>query len=90
MASCNDRRKLAEQFALAAREYSEGVARLVQHEGPPTQAEYDGLRSVVIEAHDRCKTAGIEFEQHVAAHGCGVFTHKSRPAASYVTASAGA
>jgi hypothetical protein len=90
MASCNDRRRLAEQFALAAREYSEAVARLVQHEGPPAQAEYDALRSIVIEAHDRCESAGVEFVQHVATHGRDVFMNKSAVVAStFVTASAG-
>jgi hypothetical protein len=90
MTACNDRRRLAEQFALAAREYSEAVTRLVQHEGPPAQAEYDALRSNVIEAHDRSESAGVEFVQHVATHGCAAFTNKSAVVAStLVTASAG-
>ena len=82
MPCCNDRRKLAEQFALAAREYSEVVARWVLHEGPPTHVEYSALRLAVIEAHERCESAGVEFEQHVALHGCAVFTNKSRRAKS--------
>lgn len=90
MASCKDRRRFAEQFALAAREYSEAVARLVQHEGPPSQTEYSGLRSAVFEAHARCEGAGAEFEQHVATHGCGLFSEESRLVASApLTASAG-
>jgi hypothetical protein len=78
MTYCNDRRRLAQQFAVAAREYSEAVVRLVQHEGPASQAEYSALRSRVIEAQERCVSAGEEFEQHVALHGCAVFTNKSR------------
>jgi hypothetical protein len=90
MTSCNDRRRLAEQFALAAREYSEAVARLVQHEGPPSNAEYSTLRSVMIQVQERCENAGVAFEQHVATHGCGAFKKKSRFGASaQVTASAG-
>jgi hypothetical protein len=90
MASCNDRRKFAEQFALAAREYSEAVARLVQHDGPPSQVEYGALRSVVIEALERCESGRVEFEQHVATHGCSLFTDESSFAAlGHVTASAG-
>ena len=90
MASCKDRRRFAEQFALASREYSEAVTRLVQHEGPPSNAEYNGLRSAVIEAHARCEGAGVKFDQHVATHGCGVFTDESRFGASaHLTASAG-
>lgn len=89
MASCNDRRKLAEQFALAAREYAEAVARLVQHEGPPSHAEYSTLRSAMIETQERCESAGVEFQQHVEAHDCGVFTNESLFAASaHVPASA--
>ena len=86
MASCNDRRKLAEQFAIAAREYSEAVARLVVHEGPPTHAEFRKLRSVLIEAQERCVSVGVEFEQHVAMHGCDLDTKRSR---AHVMASAG-
>jgi hypothetical protein len=89
MTCCNDRRRFAEQFALAAREYSEAVARLVQHEGPPARAEYDALRSVVIEAQERCERAGGEFEQHLTKHGCGAFTNQSLDAASPVAASRG-
>jgi hypothetical protein len=89
MTTCNDRRRFAEQFALAAREYFEAVTRLVQHEGPPAQAEYDALRSIVIEAQERCGCAGVEFVQHVATHGCAVFTNKSAVVAStFVTANA--
>jgi hypothetical protein len=89
MSFCNDRRKLAEQFALAAREYSEAVARLVLHEGPPSDAEYSTLRSVVNETHERCEIAGVEFEQHVVVHDCDVFTNKSRlTAAAHASASA--
>ena len=82
MTYCNDRRRLAEQFAVAAREYSEAVARLVLYEGPPSHAEYSALRSGVIEAQERCESAGVEFEQHVALHGCAFFANKSRRAKS--------
>jgi hypothetical protein len=82
MPSCNDRRRLAEQFALAAREHSDAVVRLVQHEGPPSHAEYGALRSVVNETRERCESAGVEFDQHVALHGCGVSTNKFRLAKS--------
>jgi hypothetical protein len=90
MVCCNDRRRLAEQFAVAAREYSEAVTRLVLHEGPPTHAEFSTLRSVLTEAQERCESAGVEFEQHVATHDCGVSTNKSRLAtAALATASEG-
>ena len=89
MALCNDRRRLAEQFALFAREYSEAVARLAQHEGPSSNAEYGALLSAVNETRQRCECAGVDFEQHVAVHDCGVVTNKSFSATVRVTASAG-
>jgi hypothetical protein len=82
MSSCNNRRRLAEQFALAAREYAEAVAGLVLHEGPPAQDQYGALRAVVTDAHERCESAGVEFERHVATHGCGLFKNESCFAAS--------
>jgi hypothetical protein len=89
MTCCNDRRRLAEQFAVAAREHSDAVVRLVQHEGPSSHAEYNRLRTVVTEAYERCDNAGTEFEQHVTTHGCGVITKESRVFAStHVAASA--
>lgn len=89
MTSCDQRRRLAEQFAIAAREYSEAVAQLVQQAGPPSQTEHSVLRSVMIEAHDRCESAGVEFERHVATHGCSLFASKSHFAESaHVTADA--
>jgi hypothetical protein len=69
---CSDRRRLAEQFALAAREYSEAVALLAQHAGPSSNVEYGALLSAVNEKRQRCECAGVDFEQHVAAHDCGV------------------
>ena len=77
MASCNDRRRLAEQFALAAREHSDAVVRMVQDDGL-SHAEYSALRLVVIEAQERCDSAGEQYELHVAAHGCSVFKDESR------------
>ena len=89
MSFCNDRLKLAEQFATAAREYSEAVARLVLHEGPPSHAEYGTLRTGMIEVQERCENAGMKFEQHVALHGCAVFTNKSRgPKSAHASARA--
>jgi hypothetical protein len=82
MALCKDRRRLAEQFALAAREYSEAVARLAQHEGPSSNVEYGALLSAMNETRQRCECAGADFEQHVAMHNCGEIANKSRFAAS--------
>jgi hypothetical protein len=36
----------------------------------------------VIEAQERSESAGVEFEQHVALHGCAFFANKSRRAKS--------
>ena len=90
MASCKDRRKLAEQFAVAARQHSEAVTRLVQHEGTSSHTEYSALLSAANKTHERCDRAGVDFKHHVATHGCGVSANESEVAASaHVTASAG-
>ena len=81
MVFCNDRRRLAEVFATAGREYSEAITRLVADEVLPAE-EYGRLRSVMIEAQDRCDHARIEFEQHVAIHRCGKSSDISRAGAA--------
>ena len=90
MASCKDRQKLAEQFAVAARQHSEAVTRLVQHEGTSSHTEYSALLSAANKTHGRCDRAGLDFIHHVATHGCGVSANESLvPASTYISARAG-
>ena len=67
--NCATRRKLAEQFAHAARVYAETAVRLATLGTSGT--DYIGLRGDTEEAHRRSETAFTAFSEHVASHECG-------------------
>lgn len=66
---CEIRRKLADQFATAARLYAEAV---VAFTSPPTISldEYKRLRKAAEEARKRAETIEVAYEEHVASHRC--------------------
>ena len=66
---CADRRRLAEQFATAAREYSEAVIRAMVLD-PAGEQDNDVLHIAVSEAEERSRKAGLEYEHHVQTHRC--------------------
>ena len=68
--SCNDRRKLAEEFAIATRMYSDAVAELATHRGATSDPEYRRLQAVVDHALRESENTGTELQRHVAMHGC--------------------
>jgi hypothetical protein len=68
--SCKDRRKLAEEYAIATRVYSDAVARLAQHSGISSEEEYHSLRMIMVEARNQSENAAMEFERHLAKHCC--------------------
>jgi|SRR5215831_18110811 len=65
---CAIRRKLAEEFAIAARLYAESAIRLASGK---SAVDYACLRDQTIEAHGRSETAFRGFNEHVASHQCG-------------------
>jgi hypothetical protein len=67
--SCETRRKLAEEFAIAARMYADTVALLTRGGTTPGE-KYDQLRRAAEEARQRAETARILFEEHVDLHRC--------------------
>ena len=71
---CTIGRKLAEEFALAARLYAESAVRLafVGKSG----IEYSSLRDQTIEAQGRSEAAFRAFNEHVSSHQyqCGEIT----------------
>ena len=69
--NCNERSRLAADYAMATREYSEAVVNFLQVAGRVSGQEYRRLRCVVDEALRRSEDAGATFEQHTSAHGCG-------------------
>jgi len=68
---CDIRRKLAEQFSVHARLYSEAVVTLTRLKSL-TQAEYAKLREAAEKAQERAELASVQFEEHVERHRCGL------------------
>jgi hypothetical protein len=67
---CNDRRKLAERFAIATRAYSDAVAELAMHRGATSEPEYRRLLLAADQARRDSENTGSELQRHVAMHGC--------------------
>jgi hypothetical protein len=67
--SCALRRKLAEEFATAARLYAESAIRLAC--SGKSAVDYAYLRDQTIEAQGRSEVAFKGFNEHVASHRCG-------------------
>ena len=64
---CEIRRKLAEEFATAARLYGERVVSLVSI---TSNNEYVRMSKIAHEAQDRSEAAFIAFEEHLKSHRC--------------------
>jgi hypothetical protein len=66
-----DERKLAEQYAIAAREYSDSVVKLVQLLDTVPAEECRKQHGVVEQARQRSEDTRALFEQFASALGCG-------------------
>ena len=66
---CENRKLLAEQFAIAARVYAEAVVDFAMRE-EMTDLDYERLRKAAADARLRAYAAGLAFEQHIASHYC--------------------
>jgi hypothetical protein len=66
---CQIRRKLAEEFATAARLYAEAVSALAANS---TDSRYSELLDRMKQALQDCEVTGIAFESHVRTHQCQV------------------
>ena len=64
---CEIRRKLAEEFATAARLYGESVVELASS---ISNGDYARLCKKTQEAQDRSEAASVAFEEHVDLHRC--------------------
>lgn len=74
-APCETRRKLAEQFAIAARLYAETAAFFAQHPGDLSENDLAKLRIAAREAQQRSEEIHTQFEEHIESHGCLVSRH---------------
>ena len=74
-ATCNERHRLAEEFATAIRVYSDAVVNLTQQVGRISEKDYFRIRDAVEDARRRPEEARIAFERFTAEHGCGRCTN---------------
>ena len=72
--SCAIRRRLAAEFASAARLYAESAVRLATSEEPGI--DYTSLQT--LEAQGRAEFAFKAFTEHVASHQCGEDTQNGQ------------
>jgi hypothetical protein len=72
--NCPVRRRLGEEFALAARLYAEAVVQLMRDPITMSDRDYQQLHAAVEQARARSEVAGRAFKEHVESHGCGSFT----------------
>jgi len=66
---CEVRRKLSEEFATAARLYSDAVIALTRFRDLPAW-QHERFREEVEQAKLRAERAGTAFEEHVLLHRC--------------------
>jgi hypothetical protein len=65
---CEQKRKLAEEFAIAARLYAEAAVRLAV--SGISRNDFSSLCKITKDAQTRSATAFAALEQHVAWHRC--------------------
>jgi hypothetical protein len=73
---CDIRRKLAEQFSVSARLYSEAVVTLTSLQNL-TPGEYAKLRVAAEKAQERAEKTRVQFEAHVERHRCGLTDYQA-------------
>jgi hypothetical protein len=67
---CKARHELAQQFAIAARLYSEAVVLLTRESPAMSSEKYEQLRNAAEKAQRDAEAMGIAFEEHVDSHRC--------------------
>ena len=65
LGACHVRRKLADEYATAARLFAEAV--VLETRGT---VDIERLRAVTRQALERTEAARVSFEEHVTWHGC--------------------
>ena len=74
--SCAVRRRLAEKFALATRQYAESAVRLAI--SGKFGIDFTRLRDQTIKAQGRSEVAFRALSEHVASHQCGEATQNGQ------------
>jgi len=75
--SCDIRRKLADDFSVHARLYSEAVVVLTTLQSLTPDA-YAKLREAAEKAQERAQEASVKFEEHIEKHRCGLTDSEPR------------
>ena len=78
-AGCHVRRALAEQFATAARLFSEAAVELAI--SGTSEERHMRLRKAAAAAQQRAKAALVSYEEHVGSHRCLAFVDNELKAA---------
>jgi hypothetical protein len=68
--NCETKRRLADEFATAARLFAEAVVLFTCRDSR-SKDEYNRLRNASRAAQEQAEIARIAFEEHVDSHGCG-------------------
>ena len=68
--SCEIKRKLAADYALAVKQYSE-TAFAFAYDNPTNTPSKDDLRGALEEARMKVNEARLDYESHVEDHRCG-------------------
>ena len=66
---CQTRLLLANAYNVALQEYSKAVLELAEHRSWP-KLDQDALQRGVEEAKQKVERARLEYESHIAEHGC--------------------
>ena len=67
---CEVRRRLAEEYATAARVYAEAVVMLTRNQAN-SHIDYSRLREAAEKARERSEATRVAFEEHIDLHQCG-------------------
>jgi hypothetical protein len=70
MESCEEMKRLAEDYEAATAQFAAAVRQLRENIGTSTRPEHDRLQHVSDEARLKSEQARLALEQHRAAHKC--------------------
>jgi hypothetical protein len=68
--SCEEKDRLAEEYAATTAKFAEAVRQLQQNIGTSGRPEYERLQRASDEARVKSEQARLSLEQHIAAHRC--------------------
>jgi hypothetical protein len=68
--NCKEKERLLQGYTDSTRGFSEALQTLNAQRGVTPRDEYERLERAVLEARLKSEQARLDYEQHVAAHGC--------------------